>query len=505
MDTTTLDALQTEVDFYRENQTVVDQEIRKVIADNEKLSHQVELLMKHKLQNGIQPPNSNSDQCLETEELKKQISILAKERDSLHVLWQTSQKTIDALEAELKFYQSYEDNGQQNVKENIRDLQLKLDTALNEYLDLETKYKELNTKCNSLNSELKNKEKEVCHYKARTTQLEQNIKEVSESLEEYKINFAAEKKNNEDIRAQLLLCQKESSGTIKKELEAKSKVAEALQLFDLVTSQKNEAHKKIKELTDTITKLKKTLSTIRHDMESSYRTELDEIKDKYNEKVTDMLQHIRNLDTELVEKGMLLNKAMRDSKILQQENENYLKQQKDNLQAIDPKLALAEQRLEAMFQELVSSERRNILLVCEKQCLAIDIQRIQDIHSREIKRRNWEESLLKTQCEELKLQVEHLQKSLDETHSMINKLQAMLASRTELNQKMVSTKEEELIELNKHLENQMELNKKWKESYVEMTEKLKKRLVDMQSENKELRKKLKLPHTESSDHDNSTS
>lgn len=56
----------------------MDQEIRKVIADNEKLSHQVEMLMKHKLQNGIQPPNSNSDQCLETEELKKQISILAK-------------------------------------------------------------------------------------------------------------------------------------------------------------------------------------------------------------------------------------------------------------------------------------------------------------------------------------------------------------------------------------------------------------------------------------------
>lgn len=37
-----------------------------------------------------------------------------------------------------------------------------------------------------------------------------------------------------------------------------------------------------------------------------------------------------------------------------------------------------------------------------------------------------------------RLQVEHLQKSLDETHSMINKLQAMLASRTELNQKLVS-------------------------------------------------------------------
>lgn len=43
----------------------------------------------------------------------------------------------------------------------------------------------------------------------------------------------------------------------------------------------------------------------------------------------------------------------RDNKVLQQENENYMKQHKDSLEAVDPKLALAEQRLEAMFQELV--------------------------------------------------------------------------------------------------------------------------------------------------------
>lgn len=49
----------------------------------------------------------------------------------------------------------------------------------------------------------------------------------------------------------------------------------------------------------------------------------------------------------------------RENKVLQQENEDYLKQQKDNLQAVDPKLALAEQRLEAMFQELVSLYNNN--------------------------------------------------------------------------------------------------------------------------------------------------
>lgn len=44
----------------------------------------------------------------------------------------------------------------------------------------------------------------------------------------------------------------------------------------------------------------------------------------------------------------------RDNKILQEANEIYIKQEKDNLKSVDPKLALAEQRLEAMFQELVN-------------------------------------------------------------------------------------------------------------------------------------------------------
>lgn len=38
------------------------------------------------------------------------------ERDSLNVLWQTSQKTIDALDIELKTYQSYNSRGGNKVK-----------------------------------------------------------------------------------------------------------------------------------------------------------------------------------------------------------------------------------------------------------------------------------------------------------------------------------------------------------------------------------------------------
>ncbi|XP_037303596.1 rho-associated protein kinase 2-like isoform X2 [Manduca sexta] len=468
-----------------------------LIADNQQLSQKVAILLKEKLENERQTQN-NDEQGKEADDLRRQVALLIKERDSLHILWQTSQKTIDALETELKAYQCYDNRSpQNNISEENKELELKLETALTDYIELETKYKELKTKHNALENDMKKEEKQAASYRERGKEIEQKLNDSMKTLEEYKINLSVEKKRNEDLKNQLGLSQKECADRLKKESEAKSKVAEALQLYDSVVVQKNQMYKTVQELTSELVQLKHTLSNVRRDMESSCRKEMDEVKEKYNEKIADMLVHIRNLDTELVEKGLLLNKALRENKILQETNESFMKQHKENLKSLDPKLAVAEKRLEAMFQELVSSERRNIQLVCEKQCLAIDIQRIQDIYSREVKRRDWEEGLLKTQCEELKVQVEHLQKSLEETHQMVNKLQNMLASRTELNQKIVSSKEEELIELNKHLENQIELSKKWKESYLEMSDKLKKRLKDLQKENNELRRKLNLPHSNS--------
>ncbi|KAH9644552.1 hypothetical protein HF086_000326 [Spodoptera exigua] len=361
MDNPTLEALQCEVDFFRQNQTIVEEEIRTLIADNQKLSQQVGMLLKEKLDNA-RANSHNLDHTKELEELRKQVSLLAKERDSLHVLWQTSQKTIDALETELKTYQSYDNGVKKPTKEERRDFELKLETALTDYIDLENKHKDLQTKHAVLENDLKCREKEIATYKERGKELEEKL----------------------------------------------SDVAEALQLYDEVSKQKNEAYKTVQELSREISQLKHTLSNIRLEIETSCRKEMDEVKEKEN-------------------------------KILLASNESYLKQQKDSLKSVDPKLALAEQKVEAMFQELVASERRNM---------------------------------------QLALQVEHLQKSLEETHGMVNKLQSMLASRTELNQK-------------------------WKESYLEMKEKLKKKLEEMQEENKELRSKLKLPYVGSSEESNS--
>lgn len=60
-----------------------------------------------------------------------------------------------------------------------------------------------------------------------------------------------------------------------------------------------------------IMKLKQMLSNVREDVETVCKKEVEDLKEKYNEKLTDMLMHIRNLDVELVEKGQLLNKTVR--------------------------------------------------------------------------------------------------------------------------------------------------------------------------------------------------
>ncbi|XP_073954328.1 uncharacterized protein [Choristoneura fumiferana] len=500
MENTVYNVLQNEVDFYRENQSVVDQELRALISDNEQLSRQVKMLLKERLEHEGQ----DVDYTKELEDMRQQINLIAKERDSMNLLWQTSQKTIEALENELRTYQGSDKGDKQDIKEENRSLELKLDTALRDYIELETKYKELQTKNNMVEKDLANREKEINTYKERGKHFEEKLEHIGKDLEENRINLAVERKNNENLNSQVAALQKECTEKAKKEAEAKSKVAEALQLFDLVSNEKNELQKRVTKITGEMSQLKQTLARVKQDTEASYRKELDELREKYNEKVTDMLGHMRHLDTELVEKGVLLNRTLRENKILQASYESYLKQQKHELKSVDPKLAVAEQRLEAVFQELVASERRNIQLVCENQSLTIDIQRVQDVHTREIKRRDWEEKLLKSQCNELKIQVEHLQKSLEETHGMISKLQTMLTSRSELSQKMVSTKEEELTELHKHLENQMELSKKWKESYVEMTAKLKKRIEELLNENKELRSMLKLPSLGSSNQEESS-
>lgn len=81
------------------------------------------------------------------------------------------------------------------------------------------------TKHTALENDLKNKDKEIASYKERGKEAEKEFKEVTKSLEEYRINFAVEKKNNEDLKAQLAICQKNCVDKVKKEAEAKSKLS----------------------------------------------------------------------------------------------------------------------------------------------------------------------------------------------------------------------------------------------------------------------------------------
>lgn len=107
-----------------------------------------------------------------------------------------------------------------------RGLELKLQSALTDYIDIETKYKELTSKHNQLENELKNKDKEIETNKEKAKELEQKLEETSKVLEEHRINLAVEKKSSGDMKSYLAMSQKECVELVKKEAEAKAKVLE---------------------------------------------------------------------------------------------------------------------------------------------------------------------------------------------------------------------------------------------------------------------------------------
>ncbi|VVC88884.1 unnamed protein product, partial [Leptidea sinapis] len=377
-----------------ENHSAIEPEIRKLVSDNQALSKQVEELLKEKLQHEEYYGNNQS---IEVQELRRQVGLLTK-----------------------------------SIACERRGLEMKLDTALADYMEIEKQYKKLHSDRNILEKELKTKEKHIFELKEKCNDLEDKVAELNKTLDECKVVCLAEKKSNEDMKSQLALCRKELVEKTNREGEAKLKVAEALQLFDFVSAQKTEALKTVSDLKEELTKVKNSIAAVSREAEESYRREIDGVKERYNEKVTDI-----------------------ENKILQASNESLIIKQNDNIKALDPKLALAEEKLEAIFQDL--------------QALAMDMQRVQDWHAREIKRRDWEHKLLEGQCEELKLQVNHLEKSLDESHDMggVHERARVSGVKKALG--------------------------KWKESYVDMTEKMKKKFEELYEENKHLKSLHQLP------------
>lgn len=62
----------------QQNQNAVEDEIRTLISDNQKLSHQVGMLLKERLNNARQTNGKDEDVSKELEELTKQLSLLTK-------------------------------------------------------------------------------------------------------------------------------------------------------------------------------------------------------------------------------------------------------------------------------------------------------------------------------------------------------------------------------------------------------------------------------------------
>lgn len=67
----------------QQNQTAVEEEIRTLISDNQKLSQQVGILLKEKMDTARLTNTHHDEQGKDNEELRKQVPLLAKVHNKL--------------------------------------------------------------------------------------------------------------------------------------------------------------------------------------------------------------------------------------------------------------------------------------------------------------------------------------------------------------------------------------------------------------------------------------
>ncbi|XP_077298525.1 uncharacterized protein LOC143919849 isoform X2 [Arctopsyche grandis] len=492
------DALQSQVIFYKGEYENLKLETKSLINENVTMSKQLDELLKHKCdQENIFLHNETEKETIDG--LQNQLVLLKKENESLAALWRTSQNTIQSLENELRTYQNHHrgtsvyvdtDEIKREYSAVVRALELKLTSMLEDIKSKEENIKTLLNDKENINKILFEKEKYINNSIQKESEGNIKIETLEKEIYCLRNELSACKRNSEDLQNDMEICRQNMDAYAKKESQSRCKVVEALKLVDAAIAERDTAIQKEKNTIDEKIRLSNQVTEVLSESALRVEKEVEIAKQCYNDKLNDMLIHIQRLELELGEKELSLERALRECEILEEKAQSFKKCKSSNNDEKGNTILMLEQKLEATFQQLVLSERRNIQVVSEKENLQMDFDQLTSGFQRDKRKREWEEKLHSNEINGLRIQVCNLKDTLDEAHKTIQRLQADIIFKENLEEKLAIDKFHTNKEFERHFETQRKLNSKWKESMKEMISKLEATVEDLLHENKLLKEEI---------------
>lgn len=294
------------------------------------------------------------------ENLKKQLATLAKEKESVVQLWQTSLKTIDYLEEELRLYEGRTHGyvPRSEIKKLKTSYEGQIEALHNKIEESNCKLQEIRKTCEQ---ELNEKTKSIDNIVSQLIEAQGRIDKFEQELKEVQEKFKESEKARSALQASLVEKNKLLDGFIVREEVAKNKVREAVSVVETALMEKDAALLREAQAKEEVARVTKTLSEVIQENDLKVKAEINQIRVECSMKLNQLREELTKAKEEMLNKNFELEKAVLKNEALQKEIEIL---QKGTSQSVDSdlnKLLVLEKNLESTFQKLV-----NIFLVAAR-------------------------------------------------------------------------------------------------------------------------------------------
>ncbi|KAF5285341.1 hypothetical protein FQA39_LY04440 [Lamprigera yunnana] len=387
--------------------------------------------------------------------LKTQLSLTLQEKDTVVQLWQSALRNIDHLEEELK---TYTEKTQDFVtKTKMKQMKQTYETKIQ---DLEREIVNLNERIQVIVSESskniakKNNDLEQANYDQIQTIDQMNI--LKGEMEQLQVKIGEIIKARGKTENSLKIKNQTINELREKNVECAQKVTEALQIVEAAFREKDAALLREKKYKDEVIKISKTLTEILDETSDKIKEDVNTIRQECDAKLKEAQEMVNKSKDELNTKNTALQKSMYDMDLNQSVN--------------------------LLFQ--LSSEKSLVKLETEKKKIKSEMEQIINKLQMDIQQLQSEKQALILNNESLKKRLKLHNKNMTEATEKIQKLKWTLKSKEEHDYSMQN-------ELQSYLEQQINLNKKWKKGMYDTIHKYESQLKNLRNLNRTLKKKLK--------------
>ncbi|CAG5103301.1 Protein of unknown function [Cotesia congregata] len=355
---TIVESLQQDLNACKLEQKRLREEIEILKQENKNASDLARESFKHA--NNTECPNNAGNQE-NIDNLKQQISIIQSEKESMFQLWQMALKAVDVLEQELKathpsdgktkskYYEEQINSVKEAYSEAIKVLEAKLIQVRDNFTRHQTLWESTRDKLALLKNEKTDLENKIVYLQNELTSKEETSSKTIEILKADCINAKQQVENIQNLKLkvdnELIEMKAFANRLAAKDLESKEKVAEAIELIETAVREKEIVLQREARVIEEKSKLENRLANLSKEFTARLDKELTELKSNYEKNIQKYLFEIKELKAELRDKGTLIDRVQRESRLYEEELLKVRHSSEDMLQRNNSRSIELEQKL----------------------------------------------------------------------------------------------------------------------------------------------------------------